>query len=46
MKMYLAMADSIAFSHVASIAAGNAGVPVVVNSFCYGKASGIAPRAR
>ncbi|KAK7348405.1 hypothetical protein VNO80_22960 [Phaseolus coccineus] len=33
-------------SHVASIAAGNAGVPVVVNSFCYGKASGMAPRAR
>ncbi|WVZ12192.1 hypothetical protein V8G54_016722 [Vigna mungo] len=33
-------------SHVASIAAGNAGVPVVVNSFSYGKASGIAPRAR
>ncbi|CAJ1941408.1 unnamed protein product [Sphenostylis stenocarpa] len=33
-------------SHVASIAAGNAGVPVVVNSFCYGKASGMAPGAR
>lgn len=33
-------------SHVASVAAGNAGVPVVVNGFCYGKASGMAPRAR
>ncbi|KAM7266014.1 hypothetical protein ACFE04_003697 [Oxalis oulophora] len=33
-------------SHVASIAAGNEGVPVVVNDFCYGRASGMAPRAR
>ncbi|KAL2339223.1 hypothetical protein Fmac_013669 [Flemingia macrophylla] len=33
-------------SHVASIAAGNAGVPVVVNGFSYGLASGMAPRAR
>ncbi|XP_021819694.1 subtilisin-like protease SBT2.4 [Prunus avium] len=33
-------------SHVASIAAGNAGVPVVVNGFYYGRASGMAPRAR
>ncbi|XP_027368653.1 subtilisin-like protease SBT2.4 [Abrus precatorius] len=33
-------------SHVASIAAGNAGVPVVVNDFFYGRASGMAPRAR
>ncbi|RDX89922.1 Subtilisin-like protease SBT2.4, partial [Mucuna pruriens] len=33
-------------SHVASVAAGNAGVPVVVNGFFYGKASGMAPRAR
>ncbi|XP_043693789.1 subtilisin-like protease SBT2.4 [Telopea speciosissima] len=33
-------------SHVASIAAGNFGVPVVVNSFFYGRASGMAPRAR
>ncbi|KAI5414534.1 hypothetical protein KIW84_040143 [Lathyrus oleraceus] len=33
-------------SHVASIAAGNAGVPVEVNGFCYGRASGMAPRAR
>nr|KYP58271.1 Subtilisin-like protease [Cajanus cajan] len=33
-------------SHVASIAAGNADVPVVVNGFLYGQASGIAPRAR
>lgn len=33
-------------SHVASIAAGNAGVPVIVNGFFYGLASGIAPRAR
>ncbi|XP_052108250.1 subtilisin-like protease SBT2.4 [Arachis duranensis] len=33
-------------SHVASIAAGNGGVPVVVNGVFYGKASGMAPRAR
>ncbi|XP_072956541.1 subtilisin-like protease SBT2.4 [Typha angustifolia] len=33
-------------SHVASIAAGNWGVPVVVNGFMYGFASGMAPRAR
>ncbi|KAK7363781.1 hypothetical protein VNO77_05938 [Canavalia gladiata] len=33
-------------SHVASVAAGNAGVPVVVNGFYYGRASGMAPRAR
>lgn len=36
----------IGFSHVASIAAGNAGVPVVVNGLFYGRASGMAPRAR
>ncbi|KAL0305983.1 UNVERIFIED_CONTAM: Subtilisin-like protease SBT2.4 [Sesamum radiatum] len=33
-------------SHVASTAAGNSGVPVVVNGFFYGRASGMAPRAR
>ncbi|CAI9086837.1 OLC1v1020756C1 [Oldenlandia corymbosa var. corymbosa] len=33
-------------SHVASIAAGNHGVPVVVDGFYYGRASGMAPRAR
>ncbi|KAK2359067.1 subtilisin protease SBT2.5 [Trifolium repens] len=33
-------------SHVSSIAAGNADVPVIVNDFCYGRASGMAPRAR
>ncbi|CAK7351499.1 unnamed protein product [Dovyalis caffra] len=33
-------------SHVASIAAGNTGVPVVVDGFYYGQASGMAPRAR
>lgn len=33
-------------SHVASTAAGNAGVPVVVDGFFYGLASGMAPRAR
>ncbi|XP_037497412.1 subtilisin-like protease SBT2.4 [Jatropha curcas] len=33
-------------SHVASTAAGNAGVPVVANGFYYGRASGMAPRAR
>ncbi|XP_031132005.1 subtilisin-like protease SBT2.4 [Ipomoea triloba] len=33
-------------SHVASTAAGNFGVPVVVDGFYYGTASGMAPRAR
>ncbi|KAL8140615.1 hypothetical protein V2J09_006636, partial [Rumex salicifolius] len=33
-------------SHVASTAAGNYGVPVQVNGFFYGMASGMAPRAR
>ncbi|TQD98725.1 hypothetical protein C1H46_015634 [Malus baccata] len=33
-------------SHVASTTAGNAGVPVVVNGYYYGEASGMAPRAR
>ncbi|KAF5943587.1 hypothetical protein HYC85_017664 [Camellia sinensis] len=33
-------------SHVASTAAGNSGVPVVVNGFYYGRASGMAPHAR
>ncbi|XP_022869586.1 subtilisin-like protease SBT2.4 [Olea europaea var. sylvestris] len=33
-------------SHVASTAAGNYGVPVVVDGFFYGRASGMAPRAR
>ncbi|KAK9267544.1 hypothetical protein L1049_009972 [Liquidambar formosana] len=32
-------------SHVASTAAGNFGVPVVMNGFFYGRASGMAPRA-
>jgi hypothetical protein len=33
-------------SHTASTAAGNHGVPVLVNGVFYGNASGIAPRAR
>nr|XP_004235142.1 subtilisin-like protease SBT2.4 [Solanum lycopersicum] len=33
-------------SHVASTATGNFGVPVVVNGLYYGRASGMAPRAR
>ncbi|XP_004145469.3 subtilisin-like protease SBT2.4 [Cucumis sativus] len=33
-------------SHVASIAAGNAEVPVIVDGFFYGLATGIAPHAR
>ncbi|XP_073154156.1 subtilisin-like protease SBT2.4 [Henckelia pumila] len=33
-------------SHVASTAAGNFGVPVVVDGFFYGRASGMAPKAR
>ncbi|KAG0587327.1 hypothetical protein KC19_2G156500 [Ceratodon purpureus] len=33
-------------SHTASTAAGNYGVPVVMNGFHFGNASGIAPRAR
>ncbi|KAJ0082033.1 hypothetical protein Patl1_09919 [Pistacia atlantica] len=36
----------VSASHVASTAAGNGGVPVVVNGFFYGRASGMAPRAR
>ncbi|PIA59090.1 hypothetical protein AQUCO_00400149v1 [Aquilegia coerulea] len=32
-------------SHVASTAAGNSGVPVVMNGFLYGYASGMSPRA-
>ncbi|KVI09402.1 Peptidase S8A, DUF1034 C-terminal [Cynara cardunculus var. scolymus] len=36
----------VSASHVASTAAGNHGVPVVVNGFYYGRASGMAPRAR
>lgn len=36
----------IVCSHVASTAAGNHGVPVVVDGFFYGRASGMAPRAR
>ncbi|KAG4929193.1 hypothetical protein JHK82_046255 [Glycine max] len=36
----------VAANHVASVAAGNAGVPVVANGFFYGNASGMAPRAR
>ncbi|CAA0817963.1 Subtilisin-like protease SBT2.4 [Striga hermonthica] len=33
-------------SHVASTAAGNFGVPVVVDGFFFGRANGMAPRAR
>ncbi|XP_024538202.1 subtilisin-like protease SBT2.5 [Selaginella moellendorffii] len=33
-------------SHTASIAAGNYNVPVTINGYSYGKASGMAPRAR
>ncbi|KAL6508516.1 hypothetical protein OROHE_021649 [Orobanche hederae] len=33
-------------SHTAAIAAGNNGVPVMVNGYEFGKASGMAPRAR
>lgn len=40
------MKSMLFFSHVASVATGNAGVPVVVNGFYYGQASGMAPRAR
>ncbi|GJZ84461.1 hypothetical protein Tco_0649800 [Tanacetum coccineum] len=38
--------SSVLMSHVAATAAGNYGVPVVVNGFYYGRASGMAPRAR
>ena len=34
------------FSHVASTAAGNTGVSVLVNGFFYGRASGMAPGAQ
>ncbi|CAM8915231.1 unnamed protein product [Rhodiola kirilowii] len=37
---------TLILSHVASIAAGNYGVPVIVNGYFYGRASGMAPRAR
>ncbi|XP_010244166.1 PREDICTED: subtilisin-like protease SBT2.4 [Nelumbo nucifera] len=44
---FLSPTDAVGHgSHVASIAAGNFGVPVVVNGFFYGRASGMAPRAR
>ncbi|XP_068644721.1 subtilisin-like protease SBT2.4 [Aristolochia californica] len=33
-------------SHVASVAAGNSGTPVILNGFNYGHASGMAPHAR
>lgn len=33
-------------SHTAAIAAGNNGVPVRMHGFEYGRASGMAPRAR
>ncbi|ERN00111.1 hypothetical protein AMTR_s00112p00083400 [Amborella trichopoda] len=33
-------------SHVAAVAAGNSDVPVIVDGFNYGSASGMAPRAR
>lgn len=38
--------DLLYSSHVASTAAGNYGVPVILNNVTYGKASGMAPRAR
>ena len=34
------------FSHTAAIAAGNNGVPVRMHGYEFGKASGMAPRAR
>ncbi|KAJ9136391.1 hypothetical protein P3X46_033475 [Hevea brasiliensis] len=44
---FLSPVDAVGHgSHVASTAAGNAGVPVVTNGFYYGQASGMAPRAR
>lgn len=33
-------------SHTAAIAAGNNGIPVRMHGFEFGKASGMAPRAR
>lgn len=33
-------------SHTAAIAAGNNGIPVRLHGFEFGKASGMAPRAR
>jgi hypothetical protein len=40
------MFDCVVVSHTASTAAGNHGVPVLVNGVFYGNASGMAPRAR
>ena len=35
-----------ATSHTAAIAAGNNGIPVRIHGYEFGKASGMAPRAR
>ncbi|KAF8409609.1 hypothetical protein HHK36_005687 [Tetracentron sinense] len=46
-KDFLSPFDAVGHgSHVASTAAGNYGVPVVMNGLFYGRASGMAPRAR
>jgi hypothetical protein len=44
----IAVSDSkiCAYSHTASIAAGNHGIPVIVAGHHFGNASGMAPRAQ
>lgn len=46
MFFYLFLLENRRFSHTAAIAAGNNGIPVRMHGYEFGKASGMAPRAR